>query len=297
VNVNIGNEFGLFRRDYVKPGERIYLQCSLRNNPDGRYKLVFDAPSTESDSDDTGESDASGKLTLNYRGKAAFRVAIAIADDAKLDEESSEVPLGVMAMQIHAHEASKATWNLFPVVSLPFTLVPSDSELLEGCTGDLGVHCCRAVAMGGLEHDIILAESPGNLVVELGSAGANAPLRPVARAHLWGEAPANLPAHADVLVLSDVVYDPEGYAPLVASLEALATSPETLILMAHRSRNPMEPQFFALLARNFSCEQIDWLPTKKSDRVAREAADSSASSGERALEDVKIFTIRRLTAQ
>ncbi|RLN20539.1 hypothetical protein BBJ28_00019310, partial [Nothophytophthora sp. Chile5] len=41
VNVNIGNEFGLFRRDYVKPGERIYLQCSLRNNPDGRYKLVF----------------------------------------------------------------------------------------------------------------------------------------------------------------------------------------------------------------------------------------------------------------
>ncbi|RLN97963.1 hypothetical protein BBJ28_00022162, partial [Nothophytophthora sp. Chile5] len=107
----------------------------------------------------------------------------------------------------------------------------------------------------------------------------------------------NLPAHVDVLVLSDVVYDPEGYAPLVASLEALATSPETLILMAHRSRNPMEPQFFALLARNFSCEQIDWLPAGNSDRVAQETADSPASSGERALEDVKIFTIRRLAAQ
>ncbi|RLN92989.1 hypothetical protein BBJ28_00024090, partial [Nothophytophthora sp. Chile5] len=103
VNVNIGNEFGLFRRDYVKSGEHIYLQCSLRNNPDGRYKLVFEAPPTESDNDDTGEGDASGRLTLNYRGKVAFRVAIVVADDAKPDEEASEVPFGVMAIQIHAH--------------------------------------------------------------------------------------------------------------------------------------------------------------------------------------------------
>ncbi|GMF13234.1 unnamed protein product [Phytophthora lilii] len=68
-----------------------------------------------------------------------------------------------VALQVQAHEDSTATWNLFPVVSLPFTIVPAGGAFKEGITGDLGVHCCRAVAMDGLQHDILLAESPGNL--------------------------------------------------------------------------------------------------------------------------------------
>ncbi|KAG3118773.1 hypothetical protein PI124_g5928 [Phytophthora idaei] len=346
VNVNIGNEFGLFRWDYIKNGEKIYLQCSLRNDIEEKFKLVFQEPLNPSDVGDAGSADANGKLTLNERGKASFRVAV-----------------------VRAHESSTATWNLFPVVSLPFTVVPPGGALKEGITGDIGVHCCRAVSMPGLQHEILLAESPGNLgiggklwdsclvltrylaarrevlvgkqVVDLGSGlglvgifcsllgaritltdmeeviplldynirlnfpedgqadssakGAVAPVLPVAREHLWGDPPRDLPMQPDVIVLSDVVYDPEGYTPLVSSLEALATSAETLVLMAHRSRNPMEHQFFELLSQSFSCVQIDWLSTEKSAPKAPAAGDPP--SAEQALQDVKFFVIRRLAAQ
>ncbi|KAE9001823.1 hypothetical protein PF005_g14390 [Phytophthora fragariae] len=343
VNVNIGNEFGLFRRDYVKSGEHIYLQCTLRNDSAGRFKLVFQRPLDASDVGDTGSADATGKVTLNDRGKASFRVAVVVAGASKGADSTTPV-----ALQIRAHELSKATWNLFPVVSLPFTIVPAGDEMKEGVTGDLGVHCCRAVAMDGLHHDILLAESPGNLgiggklwdsclvltrylaarrellvgkqVVELGSglglvgifcakrqghpnrhtggypvAGVQHPLGlSPAKEHLWGEPPRDLPSQPDVLVLSDVVYDPEGYAPLVSSLEVLSTT-ETLVLMAHRSRNPMEHQFFELLSRRFSCVQIDWLSSEKSTPKASPAG--GPPSAEQALQDVKIFEIRRLVAQ
>lgn len=159
MNVNIGNEFGLFRRDYVKSGEHIYLQCSLRNNSADKYKLVFQEPLNSSDVGDAGSVDATGKVTLNDRGKASFRVAVVAAVDAS-ERADSTTPV---ALQVRAHDMSKVTWNLFPVVSLPFTVVPAGGELEEGVTGDLGVHCCRAVAMDGLHHDILLAESPGNL--------------------------------------------------------------------------------------------------------------------------------------
>ncbi|POM70174.1 Hypothetical protein PHPALM_13431, partial [Phytophthora palmivora] len=367
VNVNIGNEFGLFRRDYVKNGEHIYLQCLLRNSTAGRYKLVFQDPFESSDVGDTSCADVNGKITLNNRGKASFRVAVVVAGENKQCSVTKTV-----ALEVRAHAASTAAWNLFPVVSLPFTIVPAGSELREGITGDLGVHCCRAVSMPGLQHDILLAESPGNLgiggklwdsclvltrylaarrevlvgkrVVELGSGlglvgifcamlGARVTLTdmkeviplleynirlnfseettadntlqssvkggavalPVAREHLWGEPPHDLPVQPDVLVLSDVVYDPEGYAPLVSSLEALAASPETLVLMAHRSRNPMEHQFFELLSQTFSCEQIDWLSTEKS--APKLSVAGGPPSAEQALQDVKFFVIRRLVAQ
>ncbi|KAG6599559.1 putative N2,N2-dimethylguanosine tRNA methyltransferase [Phytophthora cinnamomi] len=317
VNVNIGNEFGLFRRDYVTAG--------------GTFICSAHCETTVT----AGNANATGKVTLNGRGKASFRVAVVLAG------------------------ASEGADSTAPVA------------LQEGITGDLGVHCCRAVAMDGLRHDILLAESPGNLgiggklwdsclvltrylaarrellvgkqVVELGSGlglvgifcamlGAKVTLTdmqeviplleynirlnfteqseggeltksaakggvavvPVARAHLWGEPPRDLPSQLDVLVLSDVVYDPVGYAPLVSSLEALSTT-ETLVLMAHRSRNPMEHQFFELLARSFSCEQIDWLSTEKTAPKASPAG--GPPTAEQALQDVKIFEIRRLAAQ
>ncbi|KAJ0409035.1 hypothetical protein ATCC90586_000622 [Pythium insidiosum] len=77
---------------------------------------------------------------------------------------------------------------------------------------------------------------------------------PRAVAHAWGTTTDSLPSDPDVIVMSDVVYDPEGYAPLVASLEALAKTSDTTILMAHRSRNPMEGQFFDLLGQQFESE-------------------------------------------
>lgn len=360
VNVNIGNEFGLFRRDYVKNGEKIYLQCSLRHNTENKYKLTFQEPLDPSDTGDLGSADATGKLTLNGRGKASFRVAVVTVDASSLSSTSKP-----LALEIRSHESSTETWNLFPVVSLPFTVHPRGGALKEGNPGHLGVHCCRAVSMPGLQHDILLAESPGNLgiggklwdsclvltrylaarreilfgkrVVELGSglglvgifcsllgarvtltdleevtplldynihlnypqeaadSAAKGAVLPVAQAHLWGDPPRDLPLQPDVIVLSDVVYDPEGYAPLVTSLEALATSSETRILMAHRSRNPMEHQFFELLSQSFSCQHIDWLSTEKT--APKATAFGGPPSTEAALQDVKIFEIRRLATQ
>ncbi|KAG6953228.1 hypothetical protein JG688_00012930 [Phytophthora aleatoria] len=316
VNVNIGNEFGLFRRDYIKNGEKIYLQCSLRNDIDDKFKLVFQEPLDPSDVGDAGSADANGKLTLNERGKASFRVAV-----------------------VRAHESSTATWNLFPVVSLPFTheILLAESPGNLGIGGKLWDSCLVLTRYLAARREVLV----GKQVVELGSGlglvgifcsllgarvtltdmeeviplldynirlnfpedgpadssakGAVAPVLPVARAHLWGDPPRDLQMQPDVIVLSDVVYDPEGYAPLVSSLEALATSAETLVLMAHRSRNPMEHQFFELLSQSFSCVQIDWLSTEKSAPKAPAAGDPP--SAEQALQDVNFFVIRRLAAQ
>lgn len=119
---------------------------------------------------------------------------------------------------------------------------------------------------------------------------------PTAATHCWGSSTATLPEpHPDVLVLSDVVYDPEGYAPLVTSLNALAR-PDTVVLMAHRSRNPMEHQFFDLLSRTFAYELVDWASCFAADdaRTPDARQSSSSSSSQRVLQDVKIFRMQRL---
>lgn len=156
VVVNIGNEFGLYRRDYLKQGERIFLHCSLRNNADAVYKLVFHSAS------DTSENAGSeynvredGRLTLNDRGKVVFRVAV----DANSGSETREH----MSLMVTVHSDSKAAWSLFPVVSLPFDVIEASQPLVEGNIGDLGAHCCRPVEMDGIDREILLAESPGNL--------------------------------------------------------------------------------------------------------------------------------------
>lgn len=122
---------------------------------------------------------------------------------------------------------------------------------------------------------------------------------PTAATHFWGSSTSNLPvAHPDVLVLSDVVYDPEGYVPLVTSLDLLANE-RTVILMAHRSRNPMEHHFFDLLGEKFAYELIDWASCfaahdDKADRASSSSIDQQPENSQRVLQDVKIFSMRRL---
>jgi hypothetical protein len=43
-----------------------------------------------------------------------------------------------------------------------------------------------------------------------------------AAGHLWGTVPSPLRPPFDTIVLADVVYDPQGYEPLLASLRALS---------------------------------------------------------------------------
>ena len=59
----------------------------------------------------------------------------------------------------------------------------------------------------------------------------------------------------DVVLLSDVVYDPEGYLPLQEALLACSTV-ETCILMAHRSRHPQENEFFENMKKDFQLDII-----------------------------------------
>lgn len=117
--------------------------------------------------------------------------------------------------------------------------------------------------------------------------------RPRAVEHMWGSTGGDLLADShDVVVLSDVVYDPEGYEPLVASLRALAKLPGTLVLMAHRSRNPKEHQFFELLGQHFTYDLVDW----RQDEQRVDTSEAAKYDG-LALQDVKIFNIRRHVGQ
>ncbi|ETW05757.1 hypothetical protein H310_03444 [Aphanomyces invadans] len=71
----------------------------------------------------------------------------------------------------------------------------------------------------------------------------------------WGTSIEHLSAPYDVVLMSDVVYDPFGYEPLIASLRDL-TTPSTTILMGHRSRHPQEKQFFDSLDNEFTLTPI-----------------------------------------
>lgn len=183
VVVNVGNEFGLFRRANVAQGERIFLQCSLRTaDASSPLCLVFhDALDAVDDASARASESAvrpDGRLALNDRGKVVFRVAVAIADAAgDSTERSADAQCAATAaLMVTVHESSRAAWDLFPVVSLPFDVVApvaaavatsaqssKSSAAATVAVNHLGVHCCRPVAMAGIDREILLAESPGNL--------------------------------------------------------------------------------------------------------------------------------------
>lgn len=175
VSVNIGNEFGLFRRDMFKDGERVALKCELYDPQNGGHTSGSSPVRLEVrlDSDGYGDrgsyngqdsSKANGNavpIVLDAHGKAKFRVAIIRSDATGVDSDSPAV--SKLAIKVSVHDESAQKWNLFPVVSLPIRLVLAESECLSGDPGMLGVHCCRPVRMHGLSQDILLAESPGSL--------------------------------------------------------------------------------------------------------------------------------------
>jgi predicted nicotinamide N-methyase len=73
----------------------------------------------------------------------------------------------------------------------------------------------------------------------------------------WGDAAAwdrlGVGEAAPILLLADVVYDPEGYKPLLATLQAArAQWPEMRAILAYRHRRPEAVEFFDSLAADFA---------------------------------------------
>jgi predicted nicotinamide N-methyase len=127
-----------------------------------------------------------------------------------------------------------------------------------------------------------------------------------AMAHGWGTVPDDaLGAPFDVIVMSDVVYDPVLYQPLVDSMVALS-HPQTLVLMSHRQRNPDNAIFFGLVRKHFNvvevaCGQVgDGKGYRSSgsgeagETTAGEATEA-ASSSSRTCSDVHVYEMTLLT--
>lgn len=63
------------------------------------------------------------------------------------------------------------------------------------------------------------------------------------KSHQWGSSLDELPKTVDVVIASDVIYDPAGYIPLLETLRHLLRA-EVYCIIAHRSRHPEEHVFF-----------------------------------------------------
>jgi len=81
----------------------------------------------------------------------------------------------------------------------------------------------------------------------------------------------------DLILASDVVYDPDLHAPLLKTLEVLLER-VPVCLLAHRKRNPHDAEFFGALRARFEVE-------------GRKVA--SGGGFERVPEDVVLFAVRR----
>ncbi|KAF0688609.1 Aste57867_19782 [Aphanomyces stellatus] len=96
--------------------------------------------------------------------------------------------------------------------------------------------------------------------------GANEALRPVVRELQWGTDDATTATNGrpmDLVVASDVLYNPSVFPKLVRTIAALASS-ETVLLMTHEIRNPdNEADFFAqLAAAGFECTRVPFVSTQ-----------------------------------
>lgn len=94
--------------------------------------------------------------------------------------------------------------------------------------------------------------------------------------------------NCDVVIASDVVYYPEGYEPLLSTLESLLCLPSDggsskCFILAHRHRHPEDHRFFSMLFASFvlQVEELMWRATRF----------NAAVSSSQALQDVRLFRI------
>lgn len=115
----------------------------------------------------------------------------------------------------------------------------------------------------------------------------------------WGTHSAER-GHFDVILASDVVYDPVGYEPLVLTLTDLLTTAtekdecHSVCILAHRHRHPEDERFFRLLREvpGAIVEEIDFsINSMQQDCVPTDGPQSEE------LLDVKLFKIRIVVSE
>jgi predicted nicotinamide N-methyase len=134
--------------------------------------------------------------------------------------------------------AGLALAPLGPAAAVHLTDLPDVAPLLAA---NIRLNCALAAAVTAVGRDTADADA------ELHDALST---RYTASAYSWGDPVDPLRTFCDgfdVVVASDVVYDPGGYAPLVASLALLLAAPGTVAILAHRHRHPENQRFFDLL--------------------------------------------------
>jgi len=111
-----------------------------------------------------------------------------------------------------------------------------------------------------------------------------------ATSFVWGDEVSTLDMF-DLIIASDVVYEPVGYAPLATSIRALllrdceSTSGDSVMcILAHRHRHPEDHKFFELLAaaEDLEVNKIDFTYTH-----------SHSTNSSTSLTDVEIYHIFR----
>lgn len=102
-----------------------------------------------------------------------------------------------------------------------------------------------------------------------------------ALSHTWGENVDESIQSCDVIIGSDIVYDPIGYEPLVKTISTiLADDLDKTCILAHRKRHPEDHKFFDFLtAYNLN---VDTIPFQ-----------TSSVYGKETLKDVNLFRIYR----
>jgi ribosomal protein S18 acetylase RimI-like enzyme/predicted nicotinamide N-methyase len=123
-----------------------------------------------------------------------------------------------------------------------------------------------------------------DLAVTRSAGSAEQPPRLVAAELAWGDDAhaAALPGPATeglLIIMSDVVYEPCGYSPLVKTLRVLLAQPGSVAVLCHRHRHPDDHLFFDELRLHCTWQQVKW-----------KSADRSTSQSQN--EDVRVLHIR-----
>ncbi|RHY07823.1 hypothetical protein DYB36_000563 [Aphanomyces astaci] len=242
----VANEFGLFQRGLLPSSVPLTVSIHGFSSTGLNVTLEIDSKSLP--------------VEVGVNGKAAARLRI--VPSSSVDQAS-----GTLAASRFSLRADLAKGHHVDDV------LPLGSGL-----GLVGLACASLPAVASVvltDIDDVVPLLEYN--VRLNDLSDKASVKPL----WWGTSIQHLfNAPYDVVLLSDVVYDPFGYEPLVASLRDL-TSPDTTILMGHRSRHPQEKQFFDSLQLEFTLTSI---PLDESSAVWAHPSRMA---------DVKLFSIRK----